>query len=119
MNKRGFSLIESLMAAAVFSIVAVAVVAAGIQGLRGVRQSGRWAMARSAAIMQMETLKAAQFADLLGYNGQAFAVENLPEAQGAVFVDTQGDPNLLRLTVSVALEGYSWRLVTLVANKQA
>lgn len=116
MSKKGISIVESLIASAISAIVAAAIVVALVQGLRGIRQNGRWVKARMAAAMQMEGLRATPFANLPASDSTSFSVDGLPDAQGMVYVAASGSADLLKVTVTVTLDNHTWRQVSLITN---
>ena len=115
----GFTLVEALVAAAIFALTTVSMLLIVTVGLRGVRENGALVAARTAVVKQMEFLRTQPADQLAAWNLATFTdgLETLPNAQGKIYVDSfNGIPDLLRLTVIVTVDGRSQQLVTLISR---
>ena len=115
--EKGFLLAEALVAGAITAIVLGATLWAVSQGLRGIRENGELVLAKVAASRQMEVLRNQPIADLPSLNAQPFTDGLDSRMQGTTFVEAfEGRPDLLRVTVKVVGEGWSWQLVSLISQ---
>ena len=124
-QRDGFSFVEAIVAAAIAAVAMTAIILSVTQGMMGIRQNGELVQAKAAATRQMELIHNLPFAQLLGLNNQPFlgpvgqtGLETLPNATGTIFVDPFNGPNLLRVTVRVAVGGRPFNLVTLISPMQ-
>jgi prepilin-type N-terminal cleavage/methylation domain-containing protein len=100
-KKRGFSLIEVLLAVAIMVIALCGILALYTSSIVLTTTSKNVAIATSAAQGLMEQARTDSFNRIItDYNGLKFTVNDIPNSMGVVYVDNT-NPELLKVTISV------------------
>lgn len=110
-SKRGFSLIEIIIATGILVFALCAILAAYISCYVLSATSKNINIASNATLGLMEEIRDTPFTQISNtYNGLTFVLNDIPQSRGVVYVDS-ANPELLEVTVSVCWQERNNRII--------
>lgn len=110
-SKRGFSLIEIVVAVGILAFALCAILASYISFFVLSTTSKNINIASNAALSLMEEIRGTPFSQIFNtYNGLNFVLNDIPQSRGVVYVNT-ANPELLEVTISVCWRQQNNRII--------